>query len=920
MCNTNLSINSRLHQYAQGLLYVLIVLFGTVSDATAHLRSEIEKRRACSIELFDCRRDAVVETRRACVIDCAEDTEYFLACVRDCKVATQNSLTQCRADFNVCLSDGRDFTVEVDAGVVDDQVCFTVDSECPHEDLEAIRVSRDDMLVHTSAPAGETGLDINPGDICLDESGVRKGTHRYAVDIVCGGEVFSGGSVSLRIRRPLLRIDGVEQNQTAYAAGDEVIIDVDLQTRRWKVNVSADFSTLDSGYSPGAETAVRLGRGRYRVRYFLSSANMRPTGDYPVPVTVSIPRSSEAAKTQTVSLRYLPAGRGTLRLVGGAFVPADMEVGVPTDPRLEVTGAQTGAVDPQQGPPLPQIFSAERGTPGGEAVVFTLSTPEESVSKVAWLEIAEQGRSGLTRIPVSLTRPLTCDGGQCLHRVQVPLQRDRSESAAVLARLAISAGPNEQTDVGPIDNIAFDSSCDSDPSTPKPLCTQPDSFEVFGQVNYVQTLMVVDLSMPHPIKPILEGVSKKNKTKQPAGEILVRVQDGCGGFIDSYTDSGGNYTIPFKSFCGDETATVTAYSITSPTAGRRVAVGLHTRQTPPQVFGDLKANPSDYTVISGQLGTFTPDADADGRTLVNGFFRDTAQGTLASRGDFSRNGEMARAFGLIGHTLRALTYYSALVSVNRLPQINIVLVDTALVPKWNTGIYSPSKSHMIHVPPFAEFSQFVIVHETAHYFHGLTIANSLTNYGGFTEPMANVMAGMINGTSWIVPKDRGSTAENMDVQGFYSGGSLVKTTFIPVGMLDCSTSVPRTNTDNCAFFFQRILWDLHDRAESPSSPSEPIDFGFGAFDFWNGGGGSMSPNNHLMNGVMLLWPPQVDGSGGDHPEYEDRGIGNMDLVDVLDGMACLYDMGTSEMSKLLRQVMGYQYDFAKCQGPFIVPQ
>lgn len=807
--------------------------------------------------------------------------------------------------------------IKVNVGAVDDQVCFSIYTQCRREDLEAIRVFRDHKLIHTSSPAREIGLDFDLGNICLDESGIKQGRHKYTVEAVCASKVLLGGVFHLNVRQPLLRIISIDANQMTYRVGDEIILEVVLEGRSSKAIVSADFSILDTGYRRGAETVKKIGKGRYVVRYILSKDNTRSSGDYAVPVEVSLglDKYSKINRSQTLSLRYLRNGQGTLRFDGGTFMPADMTVDVTTDPRLEILDAKVVTVDPKHGPVVPQMFSTERGTSGGEVVYFDVAVPKGLTKKIGWLEIAEPSASGITSIPISLEKPSVCDKTRCTHRVSASLLRDRSAPATMQARLTISPGPTEQNEYGPIDDYVFDSSCDSDPETSLPLCRQPDNFEVFGQITFTQTVLVVDSSTSHPTQPVLKGILTRYRTTQPAREILVRISDGCGGFSDGYTDSHGNYMIPFKSFCGDETATVTAYSLTSHSAGRRMAIGLHTGATPPQTFDDLQPAPSDYTIFSGQVGLFVPDATTDGRTRQDRFFLSTERGSLASQGHFSRDGEMARALGLIGHTLRALTYYGALISVNRLPQINIVLVNNPLVPKDNTGIYSPSRSHMIHIPPSGEYSEFLIVHELSHYFHGLTIKNVLDSYGRFTEPMANVMAGMINDTPWMIPFDN-LAAENLDVQGFYSNGILVNTSFIPVGTLNCSTSVPRTFTDNCAFFFQRILWDLHDGAESPSSPSEPEDFGFGAFDFWNGSG-STSPNRHLMNGVMLLWPPQVDGSGGNHPEYEDRGMDNMDLIDVLDGMACLYDMGSGDISKLLRQVMGYDYDFAKCQEPII---
>ena len=62
-----------------------------------------------------------------------------------------------------------------------------------------------------------------------------------------------------------------------------------------------------------------------------------------------------------------------------------------------------------------------------------------------------------------------------------------------------------------------------------------------------------------------------------------------------------------------------------------------------------------------------------------------------------------------------------------------------------------------------------MVHETGHYFDGgILVEGGLTNYGRFGEPMANVRAAMILGSSWMVPSGEPGSAENLDVQGNWS--------------------------------------------------------------------------------------------------------------------------------------------------------
>jgi len=46
-----------------------------------------------------------------------------------------------------------------------------------------------------------------------------------------------------------------------------------------------------------------------------------------------------------------------------------------------------------------------------------------------------------------------------------------------------------------------------------------------------------------------------------------------------------------------------------------------------------------------------------------------------------------------------------------------------------------------------------------------------------------------------------------------------------------------------------------------------------------------------------------------NPDYTDRGMSGIDLVDVLDGMVCRGHMSWGNGTKLLNQMMDFDYDF-----------
>lgn len=470
------------------------------------------------------------------------------------------------------------------------------------------------------------------------------------------------------------------------------------------------------------------------------------------------------------------------------------------------------------------------------------------------------------------------------------------------------AGSTASPYAGPTE-IAWSSDCDGDPATAKPYCTEPDYYRVFGKITYARKKLVADLDDPHPKAPQYAYTDLAFDGMTGAREVLLRVSDGCGLHTDTYTDADGAYSVAFPSWCGDKPAKVTVYSLSSPGAGKQVSLGLYTGEPEMHVIDDIEDDPSQYTVISGQVGTFVPkdeaavpaackDNSCDGGRKLDRSFLSQEEGTLYQQGKMARKGEVARAFTIMGNVMTAFDYYRQLVDPSRLPQINVVLTSNAFDGGDNTAVYLPSKSRTIYIPPRMEWSEWAVMHETGHYFDGgILVEGGLGNYGRWGEAMANVRAGSILGTSWMSGAED-LASENLDVQGNWDQAS------DEVEVEDLPESGPGQG------WIWRILWDLHDGgAETP----EPLDFGFGEFDQWNGGGGSSGPLDHLINGVVLEYLPQRDGTV--HPDYVDRGQDGPDLVDMLDGFACLYGLDLLTFETLLRDVMGYDYDFAHCSEP-----
>lgn len=564
----------------------------------------------------------------------------------------------------------------------------------------------------------------------------------------------------------------------------------------------------------------------------------------------------------TAGLLVVPAGAAPL----ATSTTGDRSDGLTTEPDLKVAVAESRTYRPTMPRGVtgePQLFDDAR--PSGLSFA-----PADSPLLKAYL--AESGGSGPSQTYVS------------------------------------GAGATGQTaaQFDPAQDLAWSLDCDADLETAKPYCDEPTGYYwVHGDIRHRKRAWVADPgNSPHPQAPQYEySDDDENLGLVGARDVLVRVADGCGLHADGYTDADGHYSIMFPSWCGEKDGTVTVYSLSGEGPGEQVALGVHTGTEVPDSMGDLVDDPADYTVVAGEVGTFNPEADAKcggawfcvGGHVLDRDFESYEEGALKQQGKFARDGEVARALTIMSTTMTALDYYRALVDDERLPQINLVLTDQPLQPADDTAFYLPGQSHLIYTPPWLEWSPFAVVHETGHYFDGYVLVDGgLDNYGRWGEPMANVRAAIILGDSYRTPSNSG-WAENMDVQGNWSEveGEIV----LPDLPLSNHAGGPSQG------WVWRILWDLHDGVGA-----EPIAFGYGNFDQWDGGGGSASPLHHLINGVVMEYLPQNDGSV--HPDYIDRGQPGPDLVDMLDGFVCLYGLSHLHLETMLDDMMGYDYDYA----------
>jgi hypothetical protein len=262
-----------------------------------------------------------------------------------------------------------------------------------------------------------------------------------------------------------------------------------------------------------------------------------------------------------------------------------------------------------------------------------------------------------------------------------------------------------------------------------------------------------------------------------------------------------------------------------------------------------------------------------------------------------------------------------------------------------TAFYSPGKHPGFIYMPAENGCDFgwdahAIVHETSHLFQRFFLRQD-PDYGRFGEGLANAQGAVIRGTRWIT--SAGNQLETLDVNsrmacwldGQWDHDLIVDNS---VGKDACTDAggvvgfpVASVWDDSTASagWFQRVVWDLVDGGEfddepltvfvpAGMSPEECGPCSVGQFDLVQGQGGDgiVLPSSAPLNDVLIFY---LGGAAaiGTNPNYVDRGLEGLDLVDLLDGMVCRGHM-TVEEGQILYGAMGFSYDGlgpASCPHP-----
>ncbi len=659
-----------------------------------------------------------------------------------------------------------------------------------------------------------------------------------------------------------------------YRAGD--VITLDIQTGVERAQVAVDFSAVDSAYRSGSESVSDLGRGRYRVTYRPDSRNTRLAGVYPL--TAEVRADGRAERREIVSVTWLPRGRARLEAPSGRFLAGASRISQASQGVATLSAARFEPAGSDEIGRNPQALGTLR---------LTLASAAPLRPGEADLEIVEQGRDGHLQVPLA-PEPAACTSTGCLASATVALERGGAAAGAFQSSLSLRL-----TQGGTASAQVFLPGLD--------FKTLPfnHTHRVSGQLRFrfMQRFPDILASVNNPDFPQYASVAESVE-ERPIASARIVLQDECGHYITGSAMSDGTYSFEWTPVgCGQGTLTV--WSVVQKGV-LSAAVGKWRHGTI-DALNELTTATADYIAYS-----YTQPFDTD----------DAAKnlGGLDLDVEVPHTNVAAKAFFLLDRAITAQLYYRDIPGVGSLPKLNIIYTPGAKplgAPadwdgQWATYLSSKHPG-MIWIPadPDYGWNSFAMLHETGHYFHRHYLRD--WNYGRLSEPLANAQATAIAGSPWF---DKISKMESIDAQPNYKNNA-----FRGAEWQMCNGC---NEIDHSYGWEQRVFWDLYDGTEA--AIPEPIHTwipeggvaaeDFPSIDLFNGGGepSSTDADDHVINDVLIDYVgggPNGDESG----DYVDRGIDEVDLVDILDGMLCRGHATETQIDTLVNDAMGFGYDF-----------
>ena len=508
------------------------------------------------------------------------------------------------------------------------------------------------------------------------------------------------------------------------------------------------------------------------------------------------------------------------------------------------------------------------------------------------LEVSQVGTDGHWQIPLQIIDK-KCNSNTCTYQAITSLESNKSKT--------FDFDLNMRVVVNGLGSVPFHL-----PEQRYTIEPFEHSHRIHGTIDLRYVRREPDLvnSENNPDYPQYATVRESVRSATVKNAVVV-LQDNCGHYILGATDSRGHYSFEWTP-AGCSIGSITVWTVTKKGQRNKVGVGSW-RGRPLDDMSDLTDRTQDYLAYSFIHHFFIPNADTDG-TVFN-FTQDIV---------IPQSNHASKAFFIYDNMLTALAYFNDINGVLNLPKINVEYTS-GLKPEsihfasWDgqSAMYLLAHNliHIPSVPPNADYgwNRFAHLHEASHFFQRHFLRTH--TYGKIGEPLANVQALAIMGNSWF-DKQFG-VFENMDVQANFEDGR-----FRQADWAFCNTSA--CMLDYSYGWVQRVLWDLVDPVSEfqseplihyvPEGGTSNTQF-FGQFDLVNGGGGhglSVDPDDHVLNDVLMNY---LGGGllGERSPDYVDRGLPTVDIVDVLDGMRCRGHATLHELERIVNHAMGFDY-------------
>jgi len=381
-----------------------------------------------------------------------------------------------------------------------------------------------DVKVNGTTVFADTKL---PTSFRLDTSEYPDGALDISAEAV-HGPFDASDAVALSIANAPFHFKSVYTDDYVYRNGDQV--EVTVSSGKSGVDVSADFSDLDSGYAPGAEDVYEIGGGKYLVSYTLSAENQRPDGEHTIGVTVGDGQFSLENHHLTVALQNLPAL--PIRVEGGIFVPASLPE--PT---------------PNWNQPISKVSGNDYIITGGSAKVDVDFSAFKYPKELVGILVGMEGYSGHYQVPVSDSEGVE----QLLVLMKTFVEGENPPGTVELriavkdARGTVSQYKTHGLTVKPVGSGDIQVSISWDTATDVDLhVVEPSGCELY--YGFLQCPSGGWLDLDSNPACFMDNINNENvywpEGKAPVGTYIVRVD-----FYEDCSMDGANYTVTVHA-CG----------------------------------------------------------------------------------------------------------------------------------------------------------------------------------------------------------------------------------------------------------------------------------------------------------------------------------------------------------------------------------